>query len=224
MENKDHVSSCGLGTAMMSYIYGELAEGGRASIDDHLAVCSACTDEFAELSISRFSVYEWKREVFDPFPTPSFVIPFEADAASAGWLAGLRLVLAWRTPAVGFAVLVIAALGTGLIALMGTRAPVDVTSVPALEIKGETPAAPPTLAAAEPRPALQEPVSTRFRRSTAARVQATPTRVAVKQSNRVIETSTRAINAGQQRPSLSNYRDDEDTTLRLSDLFADGGV
>lgn len=216
MENKDQVSSCGLGTAMMSYIYGELAESGRASIDDHLAVCSACTDEFAELSISRFSVYEWKREVFDSIPTPSFVIPFEADAASAGWLAGLRLVLASRTPAVGFAVLAIAALGTGLIALMGTRAPVDVTSVPALEIKGETPA--------EPRPALQEPVSTRFRRSTAARVQATPTRVAVKQSNRVIETSTRAINAGQQRPSLSNYRDDEDTTLRLSDLFADGGV
>jgi len=73
---KNAKNNCPLTGEIVSYIYGELEGKAEFEFETHLADCTACTDEFAAVSESRYSVFEWKKEVFDPLPTPSFDVPY----------------------------------------------------------------------------------------------------------------------------------------------------
>src|SRR5688572_12265007 len=89
-------NSCSLGGNMLAYLYDELSSDGRECFESHLADCSLCIDEFAELSEARYSVYEWKNVEFAPLKTPRFVVPVERTPAVVSWVDSVRAAFAWN--------------------------------------------------------------------------------------------------------------------------------
>ncbi|HMS10229.1 MAG TPA: zf-HC2 domain-containing protein, partial [Pyrinomonadaceae bacterium] len=86
-------SGCERSAEILPYLYKEVSDAERDGFDAHLAECSGCRDEFAAISFSRYSVYEWQREEFAPLATPDLAAAFAPDAADSepvGWLDGIR--------------------------------------------------------------------------------------------------------------------------------------
>ena len=78
MLTKDtHSSMCECTSEMIAYLYDEASVTERDQFETHLLECLECSDEFAELSNSRFSVFEWQKLEFLPLATPRFTVPFE---------------------------------------------------------------------------------------------------------------------------------------------------
>lgn len=75
MADAIHNLKCTFADEVVSYIYDELDEREKFLFEDHLPNCSFCIDELAEISYSRYSVYEWQRSEFVPLPTPHIVLP-----------------------------------------------------------------------------------------------------------------------------------------------------
>jgi hypothetical protein len=102
------------GENMVSYLYGEMDVACQTMFDLHLSDCTDCTDRFAAIANSRFSVYEWQKIEFAPLETPRFVIPYEPAklSAAANWRDIFRTVFSpkgqWATAGV-FAVVLVAA-------------------------------------------------------------------------------------------------------------------
>lgn len=74
---------------MVSYLYNEIGKFDRAKFELHLSDCQACTDEFAELSNARFSVYEWQKLEFAQLETPEIRIPYTLPTSEASYNSGL---------------------------------------------------------------------------------------------------------------------------------------
>ena len=97
-------NACEFSSEIVEYIYGELAPANRERFETHLADCTACIDEFAAVSNSRYSVYEWRKIEFEPLETPVFEIPFaerpwELVSSRPGWIEALASIFAVaRTP------------------------------------------------------------------------------------------------------------------------------
>jgi len=109
---------CGQEDQLLSYLYEDGSAASRESFEDHLAECEACTDEFAAVSLARFSVYEWHKEEFVPMPTPQIVIPYKDKPVSI-W-AGLREAFSfnWATASLAAAsLLVVAAFGAYVVSM-----------------------------------------------------------------------------------------------------------
>lgn len=119
MESKVHNFTCEFEAEIVSYLYSELTAESRDRFETHMLDCMPCTDEFAELSFSRFSVFEWQKEEFAPLKTPAIVIPYPAkQTESPGFFAGLRAIFAfnWQT-GVTVAGALIVSVGLGFLAL-----------------------------------------------------------------------------------------------------------
>jgi hypothetical protein len=95
MKNETNIfeSVCERSAEILPYLYKEVSGAERDGFDAHLAECTGCRDEFAAISFSRYSVYEWQREEFAPLATPdlaSAFAPKAAESVRAGWLGGIR--------------------------------------------------------------------------------------------------------------------------------------
>ncbi len=228
MNNDRHIEKCDLGIEMMAYVYGEMAEADKARIDEHLLECGACTDDFAENSMSRFSVYEWKREEFDAIATPSFVVPYEPvpETASEGWLSGLRGLLAGWPATVAFASVAIVAVGAGLFGLNYLGGKEEVAIVPTVDVKPDAP----VITVSAPAGPVEPEKSIASVTKATAKDPVRPPRVVeaksvIKKADRINDGATRAgVIQENKKPRLSNPDDDDDDTLRLADLFDEGGV
>lgn len=109
---------CGQENELLSYLYEDGSTASREAFESHLAECEVCTDEFAAISLARFSVYEWHKEEFVPMPTPRIVIPYEEKPVSI-W-AGLREAFSfnWATASLAAASLfVVAAFGAYVVSM-----------------------------------------------------------------------------------------------------------
>lgn len=223
---------CDFRDAILPYLYGESSSADRDRFESHLVDCSACTDEFAELSFARYSVFEWQKEEFASMPTPQIVIPYKQKTdRDLGFFAGLRelLVLNWATTAGAVAVLAVVA-GLGFLAVNYDRDPgaqlagIDETNKNISTVKTvPSPVAPVTgrdveVVTTEPRsdpqrsvvPIKATTVNRRPKQPTA------PNSIAPRQLN------TEAVRVPQQdrrTPSLTGGADDDDRSLRLTDLF-----
>src|SRR5262245_20088549 len=82
--------SCLFGEELVSYMYDELPAAKRYAFESHLLNCSSCTNEFAELSVSRLAVYEWNRDDFLPLETPRFAIPYATPEPACSWIDAIR--------------------------------------------------------------------------------------------------------------------------------------
>ena len=227
MKNGDN-NTCPLTNEIVSYMYGEL--GGKAEYDfeTHLADCTVCTDEFAAVSDPRFSVFEWKREAFDPLPTPSFQLPYEAPvptidtgliAAVKAWGQGLRVPLA-----VAAAVILVIGIGLIVFVTIGKKeesvAVSETKEVIQPSVKLDEPAATLAPPVTDPQPNVAE--IKRYSKQTAK-----PTQTSTVRQKRVFQTPSvvaeKAPSKVQKAPALTAYQDNDDDSLRLAELFDEVG-
>ena len=230
-------NTCSFGGDMLAYLYDELSSDGRERFETHLEDCTHCIDEFAELSEARYSVYEWKNVEFAPLATPRFVVPVEEAGAGVSWLDSIRAVFGFNGTAAiagGFAVLVLGVFGIAMFLSFPeapTVANLDQPRPPAAEAPIVVVPTGNDLKTAEVRKAEvlttdnakvtdrrvdQATVEVRKQPETARVKPARPSRVETVQTRRT-PTGRRLDNS----PTLGQYVEDRDESLRLSDLFDD---
>lgn len=231
MLNNGNKNNCGFFEDIVSYIYDEASASDRNKFETHLSHCVSCTDEFATVSAARYSVFEWRREEFDQLSTPEIFIPstvkVEERSAAVGMLAGLKGFFAGaRWPVTAFAAAAII-LGMGFILMtfldqseqqvaanLATPAIVEPVNVSQPDV--------PQVVAKELTVSEKEPTEIQGRPARIKPVKRVPT-VREKQRQEL------AVRRGEKpssnkAPALTNYEENEDRSLRLADLLADGGV
>lgn len=227
MKNNADNLMCEYSESVVAYLYDELPVRETSIFEAHLEHCTMCTDEFAAIADTRYSVYEWHKEEFVPLATPRFVVPSEPVKVSV-WeqLAGLLGPRPSIAFAGGFAVLLVA-VAIGFVALRQPE--VDVAAnvqVPAPVSAATTaPTALPPIV--EPVPAVQVPdVRPESVKATAVRTSRPFAKhTAIKRpSVRDVDTiRTDSPTQARKAPALSNDIDVEDESLRLTDLFDEVG-
>lgn len=246
-ENNGHDPSCNFAVDVVSYLYNEIGGTEKQEFESHLAGCKACSAELASFSSVRSSVNTWRSQEFDPLATPVIDIPFETQAESAtaaGWrgtiLTDFKRLLTfspWPPAAVGFAALAIF-IGLGFFAFTYLNGP---ETNFAKNDSGSGPGVSPTVEAGKDSKEVAEfnnntqpkggekavsTVKPTEPESTAVKVSATqntpknkPVKVgpdSVTPKRTIDKPNTRQ---NQKAPSLNNYTEEEDKTLRLADLF-----
>lgn len=212
---------CDHGGDVLAYLYNEMPTAGRDSFEMHLADCGTCIDDFAELSQSRYPVFEWKQLEFDPMPTPRVVVPFEA---SVSWFEKLRAAFSFR-PGFAFGSLAVFAVLAAITAFVVIR---DAGS---LDVADIAPIATPDLAA--PTQVVDGPVPEREvaveepREERTAQDERTSVKPVVSNAKAVKPVKPKATQQARQvdkLPTLNGVEDDEDDSLRLADIFDEIGT
>lgn len=220
---------CPFTDEIVSYMYGEIDGVEREVFETHLADCSTCTDDFAAISNSRFSVFEWRKEEFDQLTTPSFVIPELAKSklathSEAGWFAGLRALLSFARSPIAVAAALLVCLGVGLVMLAYFRSSesliadkIDVSFVKNTEPENRNrdivDAKPPTNQPNEPT-----------RISTSKKSNSVYKTVPATEIKRFVNNSPkRNLSPQAKKPVLNDFNEETDKSLRLSDLFDEVG-
>jgi anti-sigma factor RsiW len=223
---------CKFGDSLVAYLYDEMPAADRGVFEEHLAGCEACTDEFAGLSVARFEVFDWKRKEFDALETPRIVVPYPA-AAQAGWFEGLRAALSWATVVPAMAALLVV-LGVGYVLWSNsavTKAPEVASNV------AVTPAAVPAPVVAPEVKQVVEPSIVAVDTKPTPRKVAPRNEVAAVKASKMLAPQRRVVSPvntnndvavvvrpnSKPSPRLTAYNDDDDTSLRLSDLFEETG-
>ncbi|CAN5351592.1 hypothetical protein BH10ACI2_BH10ACI2_11810 [soil metagenome] len=236
--NKFTKKDCPFADEIVSYIYDEFGGQEQTAFEDHLADCMKCTDEFAAVSEARFSVFEWQREEFAPLATPRIVIPYETQTAS--WFDGVKAFLAGSMWPVGVAASLLLIAGfafvltnrtsevaTGVNTGVTTPAPKIVAPSTQVELANNT--IPQVVASKD------EKVTKASTTVTKANLEGRPVRAKALQTVRpsrlltaeAVRTETTGVDPKKQlrkAPALSNFDEDDDNSLRLADLFDEGGV
>ncbi len=232
--NNVKFEECKLSGDMVPYMYGELSVGDCSAFESHLLGCEACTDDFASISSARYEVYDWKKLEFDAFETPQIQIPYDAvpaASANSSWVGKLRSAFEskWSIPGVAFAGLAVVSIFAAIfmsagdgggevasrldnsnIASVTSKSESDSIGVPATETESRTEAP----SEATPRPLqISAPGRVQPRR---------PVRNDKVTSTRQVEAKQASTRAEQKSiPTLNEFADDEDTSLRLAELFDD---
>jgi len=222
MKRLDANNLCTHGGDMLAYLYNEMTLAGREAFELHLSDCGACIDDFAELSQSRYPVFEWKQLEFDPLATPRVVIPFESPSVT--WFDKLRVSLAFR-PAFAFGTLAAIAVVASMVALILLRgssdieianvAPVVTPGLPSPSVEIEEPEIP-------SRVLVEQPQKSPSRRELPKVVKASITDAKpTARSNRL--KSAQQARRQEPLPTLNSIDEDEDDSLRLADIFDEVG-
>jgi hypothetical protein len=223
MKDQDANNLCTHGGDILAYLYNEMPSADRETFELHLADCGTCIDDFAELSQSRYPVFEWKQLEFDPLPTPRVVIPFESPSVS--WFDKLRASLAFR-PAYAFGTLAAVALFASIAAMILLRgssdaevanvAPVAAPGLPSPLVEIEEPEIPSRVLVEEPQ---KSPSRRDFPKVVKASV--TDAKPATRSANRL--KTTQQARRQEPLPALNSIDEDEDDSLRLADIFDEVG-
>lgn len=212
-------SICSFTDDVVSYLYDEQSIAERTKFESHLVDCGACTDEFAELSFARYSVFEWNRDEFVGLKTPSIVIPYEAE--TVGWFAGLREAVSfnWLAPAaVAATLLVVFGVAFFNTASLNQEQPLIAANSPQM-IDVQTTPLPEIVVARSGDTQKETVVVAKNVERKPDTVKATVTRkrapqVAVARSANTAERPTRPVAV----PEMTAEVEDDDS-LRLADLF-----
>ena len=217
---------------IVSYMYGEIGGPSALEFESHLADCMACTDEFAAVSVARFSVFEWQKEEFSHLPTPEIVIPYATPADAAATVPVITAVRAWLGSlsfpiAVAAMIVVCVSLGVVVFNIVGRREQQVAGNIAA-------PAIPQNVAlpqvAADPNPIPVEGEKRSIRTPVPVKASADQPRRPVRRSspagdhpanNYAVAPNKTAPAA--KTPALSVYDDNDDNSLRLADLFDEVG-
>lgn len=218
MKESNSNNLCSHGGDMLAYLYNEMAAADRDSFELHLADCGTCIDDFADLSQSRYPVFEWKQLEFDPLPTPRIVIP-TTEASRVSWFDKLKASFAFRPAYALGGVAAIALVGTLVAFVFLNRSSGD------FEIAEAEPTPTParsTVAAAKPA----EPVVVEDGPIVESREAVKPVKVAAttKPAKAPVKPKSTPVRRSAPLPALSTLDDDEDDSLRLSDMFEEIGT
>lgn len=224
----EKVGQCEFADSVLQYIYGELDAALVLRFEDHLAGCHNCIEELAELSLPHHSVFEWRKLDFDPLPTPRFEIPL----ASTGFavrvkeaIEGYRLWLAGGLSFAAIAIIsvfvVISAIGVADqrdLAVAVEDPPVNKSaSIGDIAVSENQVAVSTADSTSEPvgTPYLERGTRTQAPVSGVVRsVRSNPVAAKRPVSRKEASAYSRSV-----APTLAEYDDSEDDSLRLSDLF-----
>ena len=217
---------------IVSYMYGEIGGTSELEFETHLADCMACTDEFAAVSVARFSVFEWQKEEFAHLPTPEIVIPYASTADVAATVPVITAVRAWLGSLsfpVAVAAGVVLCIGLGIIVfnMVGRREQQVAGNIAAPAIPQDV-TSPKVVTDPNPTPVQGEKRSIRT---------PVPVKASVDQPRRPVRRSSPASDhpannyavapnktaPAVKTPALSVYDDNDDNSLRLADLFDEVG-
>lgn len=225
--------NCELGEEMISYLYGELDPSAGVLFEEHMSGCASCAVEFSGISTARSSVLDWKRDEFESLPTPRISVEPSSDRIEhsggqslwsalgdflglGGWRAALAAGLLIAVGAVAFWI----SSGTGPELQVASN-----TSVPPVSIPEKVPQ---QISITNQEPVLKDAGQTDARPlRTNAGVKGVPS---VAGEHRKLQRSlppyVRAQNSdgtpelrNARKPALSDFEDNDDRSLRLSDLF-----
>jgi len=228
------------GIELVAYMYGELDQASRAAFEAHLAACDECAFELGSFADARLGVIEWRREDFDPLATPVILVPdtqpvaaFADRPAAASSLQGLwESLLSWP---------LFAKVGTGLAAAALFAGVVYFTAVSrqAIEVADQKPAVINNSSATTPKepvkdvvrfdpaPEQKRPAPLKSEkvidRHPTPRIQLASSRTTVRSASSA-SVRTRVQTASTKLPRLNNVEEEEDKSLRLTDLFAEIGT
>ncbi|HVF46327.1 MAG TPA: hypothetical protein VNA17_02050 [Pyrinomonadaceae bacterium] len=238
MLNTGNKLDCGPADEIVSYIYGEGDQRWRTRFEEHLSNCTSCTDEFACIADARFSVFEWHKEEFVPLLTPAIVIPYVAAQLSSpvdtSFFAGLRSIFTIPRLATGLAaVLVTAGLGLFGSNYMGDTQ-MAVVGPEQNTVRPPAPTAAATLTDEERSAASDEaerkidtPRKQPETKTRRGRTNAQDRDIGKPLTANIKRSADRDANpnSAQRRkaPVLNNFDESDDRSLRLTDLFDDGG-
>ena len=210
-------NNCSVSAELVSYLYHEQSETERNGFEFHLADCGICADEFAELSFSRYAMFEWNRDEFALIATPEFSIPYET--VELGWFAGLRerISFNWLSPvAVAAALMIVVGVSFfGIAFRTDENAFIPTNALPVADSRPVY--IPETLATPSLDDEVVKAVVSKSRES--EQVNAVKTRRAKPQV--AATKSANSIQKPLQRNSLAEITAgvEEDDSLRLADLF-----
>jgi hypothetical protein len=229
--NKSSIKSCGRADDIVAYMYGELGSDERGRFEKHLADCMSCIDEFAAVSDARFSVYEWNKEEFVPLATPVFSIPYTPrPAPSIGFFAAIGEMIrgaGWPVPVAASLVL---CAGLVFAAMIFTGTGSD--QIARVEVEDKSQTADPSVAEL---PEIVEPVieNTKIPAASsgpaitqARRIQPQSVDRNMKQTSRKSDEPrirTELLPVVGKAPVLSGFEENDDRSLRLSDLLDEIG-
>ena len=244
MFDKDHNLTGEHGADLVSYIYGEMEERLRDVFEAHLERCDECAVELGAISDARLGMVEWRRTDFDHLASPQIVLPEvgfarpsqvpEKSGVFAGFIKSLALWPSFAKAGVGLAAAAIV-VAVAYFAFVG-RAPNNTE----MANDGSQIATPPseTPAVTPPQPIdkhqfvadnttiKNDPVHASEHRTTQARSSVPSSHLIAKRQSpatkvtRQLGTETAKINIA---PRLNSFEEDEDKTLRLTDLFSQVG-
>lgn len=239
--NNNGNSGCFSHEDLVSYLYGEILEADRARLDLHLAECRNCTEGFAALSESRFSVYEWKRDEFEALATPEIVGPWKdkknSTVVTVSWIERIKQLIT-ANPSVAFAAAALIMLAVvvwlGFLNFRGV-ADQDQASQPKNLNEQNPVVTSPDKVVPSPEVAVVEPkqkseITTRKQKTESTghpfrtEVATVANHVRTTQHNqRLADGGIKKTQIARRIPNLSGIEEDEDTTIRLADLFAEVG-
>ncbi len=240
MLNNETEKNCGFADEIVSYIYGEIGEPERGKFENHLVDCMSCTDEFAGISNARFAMFEWQKEEFAHLETPEIVIPYapkQRVVDKVGLLAGLTELLGfgggWPSVAMAVGALaIVVGLGFVVMNYNSNRQQVAETGKPSIIEQKSAP-----VIAQNPEsvavPSVPQESNSSGAKLTSAKPSASsdirPVRASMKvQRVRIGKNLTaRQTESSQMKrntPVLTAYDEEADSSLRLADLFDEGGL
>lgn len=219
---------CEFGESIVSYMYDEMPAVERERFEDHLLNCTPCTDEFAAVADARYGVYEWNKEEFAHIQTPHFVIPYDEPITAVPFFAKVRQAFqfgfGWLPTGAALASVTIV-LGIGYFAFIGNKPDGPIARLNEQDNRTTTvQTSESTSPSGELRSAdFVTPVAneTGTRTTKAIQVQTKVTHSPAKH-NLVAPQPVKFADANARRsnaPRLSNVSDEEDQTLRLSELL-----
>jgi anti-sigma factor RsiW len=230
--NDIDVSVCKFSTDIVPYMYGELSAAESSVFESHLLDCGACTDEFAVISNARYEIYEWKKLEFDPLATPRFEIPASTEPVYTGsWAERFRTAFGqrWAIPSLAFAGLAAVAVMSAVIMFQdGSTEVVGVNESSSAAVSSSPDVMPAVAVAAviDEDDGSAGPPEVSKPAKVASSQRREPRRV-VRSSRRIQPRTTevRSVSAeNRNAPRLNDFAEDEDTSLRLAELFEDIGT
>ena len=250
MLDKLHNSGGGHEADLVSYLYGEMDPAARDRFELHLETCDPCAVELGAYADARLGVIEWRRNDFEHLATPAIIIPEPKHVTTLVAERPQSIWSAWVEAIYSLPRLVQAGIGLAAAAVLlsvfyfawlpnisgtgpGTSKVAGETHMRAEPRKPEIAASP-----SQPEPATDQrkaefkpaPVEIKDRRPAGAKPSDRMQRATVRQTPVMrnyrklgpLEAVTMAPKAPT-APTLNTFDEEEDTTLRLSDLFSQVG-
>lgn len=244
----DNTFSCSHSEDFVAYLYDEMPAAEKDEFEKHLLDCGSCTEEFAGLSLARLGVYEYHRDEFASLVTPRIEIPFERPLETvsavrpslADVLRGLFAATPKFATSGGAFALVALSLAVGLVLLNFRGGSNDLARSNSANSQSEninramaSPSVGREVAVTPADPLVPDddkvsetvlPRSANDRKVGKVSKPAgrTPKILDRKSDARMAETIQKIPDPFQpSAPRLNNFEDEDDTTLRLADLFAD---
>lgn len=115
--NNNH-KNCGFAEDAAAFLYGEIEKREKVNFETHLAKCDSCVEEFADFTMLRSGIADWKMKNFDVLATPVIEIPYEQTVEikteTVSWFDSLKNLLTFSPAMATVAAAIVLALFAGL--------------------------------------------------------------------------------------------------------------